>query len=153
MTLVIIPATADRRPWPTFGLREQVRRYVEARADATLADLGRIEVTGPEYLQVDVEATIVPRDPAEAGTVETRARAALALLLHPLYGGPDGGGWPPGRDVHLSDVAAVLERVEGVDVVEQLAISSGGRIGGESLPVAAHRTVVAGDLRLTLARG
>jgi hypothetical protein len=153
VTLVVIPATADPRPWPTFGLREQVRRYVEARADATLAALGWIEVTGPEYLPVDVEATIVPRDPAEAGAVETRSRAALALLLHPLRGGPDGGGWPPGRDVYLSDVAAVLERVEGVDFVEQLAISSGGRIGGESLPVADHRTVVAGDLRLTLARG
>lgn len=153
VTVVVIPATADPRPWPSFGLREEVRRYVEARADTTLAGLGRVEVTGPQYLAVDVEATIAPRDPAEAGTVEARARAALARLLHPLHGGPAGGGWPPGRDVYLSDVAAVLERVDGVDFVEHLAISSDGRIGGERVAVAAHRTVVAGDLRLKLSRG
>jgi predicted phage baseplate assembly protein len=153
VTLVIVPATADPRPRPSFGLREHVRRYVEARADATLVGLGRIEVVGPQYQPVDVEATVVPRDPAEAGPVQERCRAALERLLHPLRGGPSGGGWPPGRDVHLSDVAAVLERVEGVDVVAHLAVSTGGRIGGERVEVPAHRTVVAGDLRLELARG
>ena len=153
VTLVIVPATADARPQPSFGLREQVRRYVEARAEATVAGLGRIEVTGPEYQPVDVDATIVPTDPAEAGPVATRARAALDRLLHPVHGGPDGGGWPAGRGVFLSDVAAVLERVDGVDAVVHLALSVDGRIGGEQVAVAAHRTVVAGALRIDMAGG
>jgi hypothetical protein len=153
VTLIIIPASADPRPWPSFGLRESVRRFVEARADAALAGLQGIDVTGPVYVPVDVDATIVPRDPTEAGAVEQRARAVLARLLHPLYGGPDGTGWPPGRSVYLSDLAAVLERVDGVDYVEELAVSVDGRIGGERVDIAAHRTVVAGDLRLKLAHG
>lgn len=153
VTLVIVPASADPRPWPSFGLRQQVRRYVETKAAAAIAGLERIDVTGPAYIAVDVDATIIPRDPAEAGDVERRARDALARLLHPLYGGPDGGGWEPGRDVYLSDLAAVLERVDGVDYVEQLAMSIDGRIGGERLAIAPDRTVVAGDLRLKLAAG
>jgi hypothetical protein len=153
VTLVIIPASADPRPWPSFGLRERVRRYVEARAEATVAALGRFEVTGPAYVPVDVDATIAPWDPSEAGAVEQRARAALTKLLHPLTGGPEGAGWRPGRDVYLSDLAAVLERVEGVDHVDDLAISIAGRIGGELVEVAPGRTVVAGELRLKLTSG
>ncbi|ANZ28485.1 putative baseplate assembly protein (plasmid) [Rhodococcus sp. WB1] len=153
ITLVIVPATAEPRPQPSFGLREQVRRYVEARAEATVAGLGRIEVTGPEYQPVDVEATIVADDPAESGPVAVRARAALERLLHPVHGGPDGTGWAAGRGVALSDVAAVLERVAGVDHVEHLALSVDGRLGGEQVVVAAHRTVVAGTLHLELAEG
>ncbi|GGO94453.1 putative baseplate assembly protein [Wenjunlia tyrosinilytica] len=153
VTVVIIPASADPRPWPSFGLRESVRRYVEARAAAAPAGLRRLEVIGPAYVPVDVDATIVPRDPAEAGPVEQRARAALARLLHPLYGGPEGAGWEPGRSVFLSDVAAVLERVDGIDHVERLAVSTQGRTGGERIDIAPHRTVVAGELRLGPAPG
>jgi hypothetical protein len=153
VTLVIVPASADPRPWPSFGLRERVRRYVEARAEATLAGLGGIEVTGPAYVPVDVDATIVPRDPTEAGAVEQRARAALARLLHPLAGGPDGTGWQPGRDLYLSDLAAVLERVDGVDHVDDLAISVAGHIAGEKVDVPPGHTVVAGELRLKLTGG
>ncbi len=152
VTLVIIPASPDPRPWPSFGLRESVRRYVEERADAALAGLERIDVTGPAYVAIDVDATIVPRVPAEAGAIEQRARATLARLLHPLYGGPDGRGWQPGQNVYLSDLAAVLERVEGLDFVESLAISIDGRIGGERIDVARDRMVIAGELRIKVAR-
>jgi hypothetical protein len=100
-----------------------------------------------------VDATIVPLDPSEAGAVEQRARAALGRLLHPLTGGPEGAGWRPGRDVYLSDLAAVLERVEGVDHVADLAISVAGRIAGEKVDIAPGRTVVAGVLRLKLTSG
>ena len=64
---------------------------------------------------------------------------ALAQLLHPLCGGPTGGGWTPGRDVFLSDVAAVVEHVDGVDYVDRLAISLDGRIGGEHVAGRADR--------------
>jgi hypothetical protein len=152
VTVVIIPSGADPRPWPSFGLREAVREYLEARAGATTAALHRIEVTGPQYLPVDVEATLVTADPNQAGAVEEAAIAAVGTLLHPLLGGPDATGWPPGRSVYLSDVAAVLDRVPGLDHVEGLAISVGGQVGGDSVTVPADHTVVAGELRLAVAQ-
>lgn len=153
VTLLIIPESEERLPWPSFGLREQVREYIEARAPAAVAAAIHIYVTGPDYLPVDVHATIAVLDPAEAGAVEQRARAALEQFLHPLRGGPQGRGWELGRDVLLSDIAAVLERVEGVDYVEELALLLNGGLQGERVEIAADRIAVAGEIRLKLVAG
>lgn len=150
VTLLIIPQSQEPRPWPSFGLREQVRKFIEVRAPADLAAARQIHITGPDYLPIDVSATVAPVDPAEAGEVETRAREALGQFLHPLRGGPEGRGWALGRDVFLSDVATVLERVPGVDYVEELALLLGGALQGERVAVAPDRTAVAGDIRLKL---
>ncbi|MCI0485449.1 MAG: putative baseplate assembly protein, partial [Blastocatellia bacterium] len=150
VTLLIIPQSREARPQPSFGLRRQVLKYVEERAPADLAEAGHINVTGPDYLPVDVDATIAPVDLSEAGAVERAAREALGEFFHPLRGGPEGRGWELGRDVYLSDVASVLERVAGVDYVEELALLIEGARQGERVPVADDRIVVAGDIRLKL---
>lgn len=153
ITLLIIPQSQERRPWPSFGLREEVRKFVEARAEATLAAAAHLYVTGPDYLEVDVEATIAPLDPDEAGEVEERARQALASFFHPLHGGPEGRGWALGRDVFISDVASVLERVEGVDYVKELALLLGGALQRERVRVADDRIAVAGKIKIKLIEG
>ncbi|GGN58768.1 hypothetical protein GCM10010112_12810 [Actinoplanes lobatus] len=150
LTVVIIPAGADPRPWPSFGLRESVREYLTRRAGATTAALRRIDVTGPEYQGVDVDATLVARRGGAAGELEDAAAAALGGLLHPLHGGPDGDGWPPGRPVFLSDVATVLATLPGLDHVEDLAISVAGRTGGEAVAVPPGHVVAEGTLRLAV---
>jgi predicted phage baseplate assembly protein len=150
VTLVIIPQSQDPRPWPSFGLRQQVYRSIVDRAPADLAAANQIYVTGPAYLPIDVAATIAPVNPAEAGAVEERARAVLGEFLHPLHGGPDRRGWEIGRDVFLSDVAAVLERVPGVDYVEELALLLNGGVQGERIAVDEDHIVVAGMIRLRL---
>jgi hypothetical protein len=98
-------------------------------------------------------ATIAPIDPAEAGAVEQRAREALADFLHPLRGGPEGRGWALGRDVFISDVAAVMERIPGIDYVEELGLLLKGALQGERIRVAEDRIVVAGEIQLKLKAG
>lgn len=150
VTLLIVPRSHDPRPYPTFGLREDVRKFLESRAPADLASLHRIQVTGPLYLPVDVSATIVAKDPSQSAAVEKAARAALEHFLHPLDGGPSGQGWDLGRDVFLSDIAAVLERTEGLDYVEELTLLRNGVPQGESLAVEATEIVAAGTILFKL---
>jgi hypothetical protein len=73
---------------------------------------------------------------------------ALAGFLHPLTGGPEGVGWPFGRDVYLSDVAAALERTPGVDYVVELSLLLNDTPQGECVAVPADRIVVAGPIRV-----
>lgn len=153
VTVLIAPQSEDPRPVPSFGLREQVRAFLEAHAPADVAGGGGIDVVAPDYLPLDVVATLAPVRATEAGPVEARARAALATFLHPLRGGPDGRGWDLGRDVFLSDVARILGAVEGVDHVEELALLVAGNIQGDSVPVGPERIVVAGKILLRLVEG
>jgi predicted phage baseplate assembly protein len=147
VTVRIVPQSSDPRPMPSFGLRQQVRDFLATRAPAAIAR--HIAVITPEYLPVGVEAVVSPVDPSAAGTVRDAVTAALARFLHPLTGGPTGEGWPFGRDVYLSDVAALLEGLEGVDYVETLALLVDGVHVGDRARVPAERLVVAGPLGVT----
>ncbi|MHB1224677.1 MAG: baseplate J/gp47 family protein, partial [Gemmatimonadaceae bacterium] len=148
VTVRIVPHGTEPRPEPSWELREQVRRFLEVRAPATARR--HVRVIPPLFLPVGVTATFSVVDPSAAGDVADRARAALAGFLHPLTGGPGGDGWPFGRDVYLSDVAALLEGVPGLDYVETLALSVDGVLAGERVDVPAARLVVAGAVQLTL---
>ena len=150
VTLVIVPRSPGAQPAPTFGLREEVRRFLLDRGPAGLAAGRRLVVTGPDYREVGIDASIVPVDPAEAGAVKQRALDALSAFLHPLTGGPDGVGWMPGQPVFLSDVATVLEGCRGVDHVVEVGLLLGGTPQAGHADVGPGRIAAAGDLRLRM---
>jgi hypothetical protein len=147
---MILPETKERRPWPSFGLRERVRNYFEARATASLCAARCIHVIGPNYFPIDVEVTIVPQNAAEAGLIEQRVRAALEDFLHPLYGGPGSSGWELGRDVFLSDIAAVTEAVNGVDFAKEITLLRDNTPQGNRIAVPRDRLVVAGNIHINM---
>jgi len=147
VTLIIVPQSQDAQPQPSFELRKQVHDFLALRAPATLA-AARIGVIGPTYLPVGVSAVAVPRDLSMAGSVEKAAGEALARFLHPLTGGPDGEGWPFGRGVYASDVAAILENTPGMDHIEFLELRLDDTPVGDYVPVPPDRMVVAGPIRI-----
>ncbi len=150
VTVLIVPYSKDPRPYPSFGLREHVRKHLEGHAPADLAALHRIRVTGPTYLQIGVTVTVVPVDISQAGAVERAVRERLEQFLHPLFGGPSGAGWDLGRDVYLSDIAAELERTAGVDYLEDLSLTVDGVPRGESVRVADEEVVAAGPITIRI---
>ena len=105
---------------------------------------------GPTYLPIGVAATVTPHHAGEASAVEDRVRATLESFLHPLTGGPEGHGWPFGRDVYLSDAAAMLEAVDGVDYVKELNLLLDDTPQGERVDVRPDRIVVVGTLRIEM---
>lgn len=146
--ITIMPQSQDPQPQPSFGLRRLVEAYVKARAPAAIAH--QVTVGGPTYLPIGVEASISPLSPTEAGAVMAAVQSSMAAFLHPLTGGPDSSGWPFGRDVYLSDVAAVIEAVPGVDYAGTINLLLDGTPRGEMIEVPPDRIVVAGALRITL---
>ena len=133
VTVVVAPWTKDPEPRPSTELMARVRERLASRAPAAVANL--IRVVAPTYQPIAVVAEVVVGDASRAAEVEEDIRIGLGDFLHPLRGGPTGTGWDFGERVWLSQVAQLVEATAGVDFAEQLQLTSGGAVFGESVPV------------------
>ncbi|HEX8845928.1 MAG TPA: hypothetical protein VF791_14845 [Pyrinomonadaceae bacterium] len=95
------------------NLMEKVRLYLEPRRLLTT----QVHVVGPRYLTVAVHVTLFLKPDAVGDTVKGEAELALQKFFDPLSGGTDGKGWPFGRNVYVSEVYALLDRLPGIDYV------------------------------------
>ncbi len=118
--LIIVPNSTAAQPTPSLSLINQVENFIRDRCISTLD----LFVTEPDWVEVTVRATLVPRSLDVADAAKTAALQALTRFLHPLMGGPTGQGWSFGRRPHTSDLYAVLEAIAEIDHVTTLTISS-----------------------------
>ncbi len=89
---------------------EEVLAYLDEHKLLTTV----VEVTEPEYLYVSLDIRLVADPRANAEDVSNRVRHRLNMFLHPLYGGPNGDGWPFRRSLTLADIYAQIGAVRGV---------------------------------------
>jgi len=118
LTVVIVPELPSGRPVPSTGLLSVVSAYLNRRHVIGT----QIGVTGPEYLEIGVNAQVKVFAGQNKASVRDAVVAALQKFLDPLVGGPEGGGWPLGRDVYVSEVVEVIAAVAGVDHVLALEL-------------------------------
>ncbi len=122
VTVLVLPFLPADRPVPTAGLRYAVATYLERRRIIGC----RVEVAGPVYVTVTVRASIEAVAGARPADVQAAISRALDAFFHPLHGGPDGTGWPFGRDVYRSEVLQVIDDVPGVAHVVTLDLAEEG---------------------------
>ena len=120
-TVVVVPRLPRARPMPSAGLIRAVSARLERRR--TLGT--RLVVTGPRYVQVAVHARVRGFDGVDAARLRADLVSAVDAWFHPLTGGPDGTGWPLGRDVYRSEILQVIDETPGVDHVMSLELSVG----------------------------
>jgi predicted phage baseplate assembly protein len=118
VTVIVLPHLPPDRPTPSLGLLQAVSAHLAGQRIVGT----RVEVTGPTYTTVSIRARISPNRLASRGELVRRISDALDLFFHPLRGGPDGNGWPFGRDVVRSEVLQVVDGVSRVDHVLDLAL-------------------------------
>ncbi|MGW0363047.1 putative baseplate assembly protein [Streptomyces sp. NPDC002990] len=82
----------------------------------------RLAVGPPFYQGVTVVATVHSYRAATADRVREEALDALYRYLDPLTGGSDGRGWPFGRSLRSGEVFAALQRVPGVELVDEVLL-------------------------------
>jgi predicted phage baseplate assembly protein len=125
VTVLVVPQSGERKPVPSPSLKDRVTRGLADHAPAALlgeAGDERLVVRGPTYVEATVDATVAAGEVGSQSELEAAAAAALGAFLHPLTGGDGGTGWPFGDLPCVSDCLAVLERVEGVDHVDDLLL-------------------------------
>jgi predicted phage baseplate assembly protein len=99
---------------PPDSTLECIRTYLDERRVIG----ARVRVEPPSYLGITVVARIRARHGARTDRLQSEALGALYRYFHPVVGGPEGGGWPFGRPVHVGEVYSVLQRLPGTEFVE-----------------------------------
>ena len=85
-----------------------------------------IHVQAAKYMQIVIEATVVPVSFEVTARVDDGVTKALKRYIHPLTGGRQGKGWEFGKNICRSEILALLEGIADVDHVKDLAISADG---------------------------
>lgn len=145
LTCVILPGFPADRPVPGPGLLGAVRRALGRRRVIGT----HIAVVGPTYVEISLSTRLVADRAENLEEVRRAAAEAFTRFLSPLRGGPRGRGWPFGRDVHRSELLALLDGVTGVDHVGELALwrdghdpdCGGACLGPAELPVPGAVTI------------
>lgn len=101
------------------GLRQRIAAYLDDHRLLTT----QLNVRTPDYRRVSVSVEVQARAEAEPRRVEQAVAARLEMLLNPFVGGTDGQGWSFGRDLYLSDLYACIQRVEGVEYIQEVQMS------------------------------
>jgi predicted phage baseplate assembly protein len=130
---------------------EQLARSAELRA-RVLAHLNErrplgitVDVRQPQYIWVSVQATLrLPEgsDAALRDAVQRDATRSLYRYLNPLIGGPRGDGWPFGRDLSVSELYGLLQRVRHVEFVEEVRLGIAEPGGVAEAPATSSRLIV-----------
>ncbi|HYX28643.1 MAG TPA: putative baseplate assembly protein [Pyrinomonadaceae bacterium] len=122
ITVIVLPFLPAGGPVPSAGLLRAVGAYLNRRRIIGT----RVEVIGPTYLEIAVRATIQPKREANRVDLQAAIVARLNQFLDPLIGGPDGTGWPFGRDVYRAEIMRVIDEVAGVDHVDSIELFGPG---------------------------
>ncbi|MEV6496815.1 putative baseplate assembly protein [Streptomyces prunicolor] len=112
---------------PGDALLERITRHLDERRLIGT----RLAVGPPFYQGVTVVATVHAFRGVDTDRVRRQAHDALYRHLDPLTGGSDGKGWPFGRPVQSGEVFAVLQRVPGVELVDEVVLHPADPLTGK----------------------
>jgi S-layer protein (TIGR01567 family) len=126
ITMIIVPDERENpKPIPGRGLINEIQDYIFDRTSTYLTtNPSQINLVGPGYIQVGVEAKVHFTSIADAKIIEGRIIDNLKRFFHPLVGGPEKEGWDFGRNVYISQVYDVIEDTGGVDYVDELFLNA-----------------------------
>jgi predicted phage baseplate assembly protein len=140
---------------PGDELLDRITRYLDERRP-----IGTRLAVGPPYYQgITAVATVHAFRRADTDMVRESAVQALYEYLDPISGGPLGTGWPFGRPVHSGELFAVLQRVGGVAMVDEVRLHPADPITGrrgdaaERIDLDESALVFSYDHRVTVIEG
>jgi predicted phage baseplate assembly protein len=132
--VLIVPAAAEvagKIDFAELVPGEETLKRISERLDEVRLIGTRVLVSPPKYRGVTVVARVIARPRLDKARVRADALEALYEYLNPISGGREGRGWEFGRPVQAGDVYALLQRVRGVDLVEDVRLFGANPVTGE----------------------
>lgn len=146
ISIIIVPYPinhADTKPEPSEALKDKVWRLLDKRRLITT----RHHVVGPVYVSVSIEVKVARKPNTLAATIWDSVEKKIREFSDPLKGGPDGKGWPFGRDVYKSELFKLIEDIEGIDHVKSIIFD--GVPSKPSVEIGEQQLVHVVNLRVT----
>jgi predicted phage baseplate assembly protein len=110
---------------------ETLERIARRLDDCRVAGV-RVLLEPPRYRGITVVTRLVARPRVIVDDLREAALQGLYRLLCPLPGGgPGGQGWPFGKSVQPGEIYAALQRIPGVEAVEDLRIFGADPVTGK----------------------
>jgi predicted phage baseplate assembly protein len=133
--ILVVPAAADDeqgrlRFEQLVPSDETLQRIAEYLGERRIIG-ARVVVEPPVYQGITVVARLKARSRTNPRRLQEAALEALYRYFHPIKGGSEGKGWPFGRPVQAGEVYSVLQRLKGVELVEDARLFSADPITGE----------------------
>ncbi len=107
-----------------LDLDTATEEHVRASLDAVRMLTMQVVVDRPRYLGISVSARVRAAPTMRLETVKAGCESALYRYINPVVGGPDGHGWPFGRNLHVGEIFGLLSGVQGVQGVVEVVFSS-----------------------------
>lgn len=125
-TVIVVPEYDDPKPVPSQELLNEIDEYLSDRISTVLnaADVPRLDVIGPDYIRVGVEAAVNYTTPESAKIIEGSIIDNLKQFLNPLNGGQERAGWKLGKNLYISEVCSEIRNTSGVDYITDIAIKA-----------------------------
>jgi predicted phage baseplate assembly protein len=132
--VLVVPSVAAEAGRLAFGQlvpSEATLQRITDRLEETRVIGTRIVVEPPVYRGITVVARLRARPRTNPARLSEAALEALYRYLNPIDGGPDGSGWPFGRPVSSGELHAVLQKLRGAELVEDLRIFGADPVTGQ----------------------
>jgi predicted phage baseplate assembly protein len=132
--VLIVPAVAGGNGLMRFDElipADETLARIAAYLDDRRTIGARVVVEPPLYQGVTIVARVRAKPTANVARLQQACLAALNAYFHPTQGGPDRTGWPFGRPIHVGEVYAVLQGVEGTEYVEETRLFAADPVTGE----------------------
>jgi predicted phage baseplate assembly protein len=81
-----------------------------------------VEIDTPFYQGITVIAQVRGTPGLGPELIRDRLLTELYRYINPLIGGPNGSGWPFGRELNVGEIFALLSGMNGVTLVEEVLI-------------------------------
>ena len=131
--LLIVPAAFDALRAGDLSklyLEEELRERLFSYLDRYRLLTTTLHIREPRYLGIQIQAEIVPSEYSQPEVVRARVEESVQHLIAPLALagssdtlGPDWEGWPFGRDLYVSEIYSLIQKVPGVKHVLDVRLS------------------------------
>ncbi len=124
--VIVVPEYDDPKPVPSQELLNEIDEYLSERISTVLLRENEpmLEVIGPDYIRVGVEANIAYTNPTSGKIIEGRVIDNLKRFLNPLHGGQDRKGWTLGKNLFISEICSEIQNTPGVDFIKDITIKA-----------------------------